>query len=298
MACLQMFFLQIWKLDQKHFGGKLYDGLKKQIEKKDKTSSPVAAERSQMRRVGLHHAEEDDFFFFSMFFEGVFSDYFFPIPESITQVKYFAKHSPAKRLRMLQEHKKAVQKILWVHQTYENSTNPQPVKLRYLAKWVVGWAAETEALVNFYSDSQCLFIVRPAEGSLPSWFKLYGLLSSEYTGYDLINTSPVFRECFKRLNVEGFQNEVKIWNSLPEVRKKVLDFVEFYGDMPKTLKSAYDHFGWNYLPKYHERLEELQEKQKSFKSASKVDESQITLREIKNDFVDVYSILLGRKKQE
>jgi len=251
-----------------------------------------------MRRVGLHHAEEDDFFFLSMFFEGVFTDFFHPIPEAMKHIKYFGRHSTAKRQLMMQEHKKAVQKILWVHQTHENSLSSEPIQLRYVAKWVVGWAAETEALVNFYSDSECLFIVRPAEYSLPSWFKLYGLLSQEYTGYDLVNCCPSFRAGLKELNVEGFQNEIKVWNSLPEKRRYVLDFFEFYGNIPKSLGSVYQHFNWRMSQSYKQKLQTCQDKQKSFQTKTKVDESQITLAEIKSDFVDVYSTLLGRKKQE
>ena len=82
-----------------------------------------------------------------------------------------------------------------------------------------------------------IVIVRDPCESLPSWFKLQGLLAQDLTGEDIMDR-PHLHHVFKEENVIWFHNEIDFCKSIAPENITVLDSDQFYRDIQGDVRKV------------------------------------------------------------
>jgi len=189
-------------------------------------------ERHKMRRLRYDLADEDDLIFLFHFFIHFQLVGPFPDPDVIEYLHHFEYQSTYERKRMMEFHKKAVQKLL-----YRRGTNKT-----YFAKWVAAWDGELDEALNIYKDAKLVVFVRNPADQIKSWIKLQGLLSRDITGTVSVDNPAVLAQ-IKKENRIWYENEVKLLKSYDASKIKLVKFDDYYGDIQGNTRDLYKFLG-------------------------------------------------------
>jgi len=245
-------------------------------------------ERATMRRLRYDQSDEDDLIFLFHFayhfvFCAAFAD-----PEIIYHMQHFDFMSKLEKRRLMEFHKKAVQKVL-----YRRGQGK-----RYFAKWVVPWCGPIQEAFEVYPDLKLLVMVRKPEEQLRSWFKLQGLLAKDLTGYNFISISKECLAAVKRVNADFYKKEIEFLNVLDPKKFKLLQFSQFYKDIQKSTRECYQFLDKEIRPnsEFEKFLKEQTQQQQSHK-ATATDDQYFTEVEIKQNFPDLTVVLFENLKK-
>ena len=185
--------------------------------------------RHQMRRLQYELTDEDDILF--LFHQMHHFQLVAVAPdEEFVRFFYHFDHLPeASQRRALEFHRQCVQKVL-----YRRGRGRS-----YFAKWVAGWNGQLDRARKMYPDAQYIVIVRDPAESLPSWFKLQGLLSQDLTGEDIMDR-PHLHNVFKEENIKWFHNEIEFCKAIAPNNITVLDSDQFYRDIQGDVRKVCD----------------------------------------------------------
>ena len=213
-------------IDQKVFGGKGYQffldiGLLSILDE--------TGERKDMRRLRYDLPDEDDLVFFCHTFCHFLYAGFFPQKEMVKYNHRFSELPRSTRLRYMDLHRKAIQKVL-----YRRGNGR-----RYLAKWVAGWNGQLDEAKVVYPDAKYVVIARDPKESLRSWMKLQGLLAYQLTGNNIMRNHPDLREVIIQENIQWFHNEVEFCRTTSRKNLLVLRYTDIVQNIPEQVKYLY-----------------------------------------------------------
>lgn len=239
-------------------------------------------ERHTMRRIRYDLADEDDVIFLVHFFIHFQLLGPFPDPKMTHFIHHFDELSKVDRTRMLNFHKRAVQKVL-----YRRGPNK-----RYFAKWVLSWCGVTQEAFEVYPDLKLIVMTRDPQDQLRSWFKLQSLLSKDLSGVNVLERSKDVLAELKKINGEFYQNEINLLGSLDPSRRLIFNFQDYYRDIQNNTRLVYDFLGKDIVPgsKFEKFLAEQTQQQLTHKVTS-TDDAFFTTQEIKQNFPDLPAVL-------
>lgn len=214
------------KIDQKLFVGKGYQfvldiGLLSILDE--------TGERKDMRRLRYDLPDEDDLVFFCHTFCHFLWAGFFPQEEMVKFNHRFSELPPSTRLRYMELHRKAIQKVL-----YRRGNGR-----RYLAKWVAGWNGQLDEAKTVYPDAKYVVIARDPKESLRSWMKLQGLLAYQMTGNNIMRNHPELREVIIQENIQWFHKEIEFCRTTNRKDLLVLRYTDIVQNIPNQVKFLY-----------------------------------------------------------
>lgn len=276
----------IWHVDQKFLGGAIERFLRdyKLIDCFDEKVTP---ERHTMRRIKYDLSDEDDSIFLFHFLVHFQLTGVFPDPKLIELFHHFEQLSAYERNRMIQFHKKAVQKLL-----YRRGVNK-----RYFAKWVAAWTGELEEALKIYKDAKLVVFVRNTEDQIKSWFKLQSLLTCELSGINSFKIPSVLEQV-KKDNKFWYESEIKLINSLDTSQVKLVPFDAFYSDIQQWTRDIYSFLNKEIKEgsKFDNFLKQETVKQLSHK-ATITDNQYITKQDI-DSFPNLSQVLNPKKSED
>jgi len=262
------------KLDQKFFGGKGYEFILKigLLSILDETG-----ERKDMRRLRYDLPDEDDLVFFCHTFCHFLWVGFFPHTDMVKYNHGFSNLPEATRLRYMELHRKAIQKVL-----YRRGNGR-----RYLAKWVAGWNGQLDEAKLVYPDAKYVVIVREPKESLRSWMKLQGLLAYQLTGNNIMRNHPELREMIIQENIQWFLKEVEFCCNTSRKNLLVLRYTDIVQDIPEQVKFLYAFLD-QYIEKgskfYNILLNQKREQHRHKKTRINLEDELISEGRIESDF--------------
>jgi hypothetical protein len=183
--------------------------------------------RHDMRRLQYELHDEDDILFLFHQMHHFQLCGILPDPAFVRHLLRFDTLAQHKRRRLLEFHRECVQKVLY--RRGQGKT--------YFAKWVAAWNGMLNEARVVYPDGQFIVIVRDPALSLPSWFKLQGLLSIDMSGEDIM-ARPHLRQVFKEENIVWFHREIEFCRTTTPGSLYVLHSEEFYNDIPATMRKV------------------------------------------------------------
>ena len=183
--------------------------------------------RHQMRRLQFELGDEDDIIF--LFHQMHHFQFCGALPdeEFVRLFYHFDKLPKRVQLRALDFHRRCIQKVLY--RRGQGRT--------YFAKWVAGWNGQLDVARTLYPDAQYIVIVRDPAESLPSWFKLQGLLAKDLTGEDVMDR-PHLHRVFKEENIVWFHNQIKFCRDVNSANITVLNSDQFYRDIQGDVRKV------------------------------------------------------------
>jgi len=240
-------------------------------------------DRHQMRRLQYELTDEDDILFLFHQMHHFQLCGMFPDEEFVRFFYHFDQLPERDQDQALAFHRQCVQKVLYRRGQGRN----------YFAKWVAGWNGQLARARRLYPDAQYIVIVRSASESLPSWFKLQGLLAKDLVGEDVMER-PHLHRFFKEENLAWFKNEIEFCRSVPLENLTVLDSDQFYRDIQGDVRKVYEYLGREIAPgsDFDKFLARTQQKQVTHRK-TKTDESHITQAEIRDEFPDLFKEILA-----
>eukprot|EP01100_Stratorugosa_tubuloviscum_P013801 TRINITY_DN709_c2_g1_i1.p1 TRINITY_DN709_c2_g1~~TRINITY_DN709_c2_g1_i1.p1 ORF type:complete len:423 (-),score=122.25 TRINITY_DN709_c2_g1_i1:84-1352(-) len=226
-------------------------------------------ERQKMRRLEMNLPDEDDIIFFyhrgfhflmaAMMPNKYWYKYFHRLYELDDQIQY----------SLIQFHKRCVQKVL-----YRRGLNRT-----YLVKWVAGWNGQINLAKEIYPDAKFICIVRDKNESLPSWIRLFKLLSTDVMGRDSMSENPKLLKTFKKENLIWFHRQIQFCKSLQKTQLLTIKFSQFFQNIPNGIEKIYTFLNKNISQKYKNYLIS-QNQQQTLHQKTKTDYSDITPQEI------------------
>ena len=213
-------------MDQKFFGGMGYklvlaSGLLSILDE--------TGERKDMRRLRYDLPDEDDLVFFCHTFCHFLWAGFFPQAEMVKFNHRFSELPHTTRLRYMDLHRKAIQKVL-----YRRGNGR-----RYLAKWVAGWNGQLDEAKLVYPDAKYVVVARDPKESLRSWMKLQGLLAYQLTGNNVMRNHPDLREVIIQENIQWFHKEIEFCRETSRKDLLVLRYTDIVQNIPEQIKYLY-----------------------------------------------------------
>jgi len=234
-------------------------------------------ERKEMRRLRYDLPDEDDLVFFCHTFCHFMFSGFYPTKEMVRFNHRFSDLPKETRLRYMDFHRKAIQKVL-----YRRGHGR-----RYLAKWVAGWNGQLDEAKALYPDAKYVVIVRDPKESLRSWMKLQGLLSYQLTGNNIMRNHPDVRETIIQENIRWYHNEVEFCQTTSRKNLLVLRYTDIVQDIPEQVKFLYDFLGQHIErgSKFHKILLNSKRKQTRHKKTRiHAEDELISEKRIDDDF--------------
>lgn len=241
-------------------------------------------EREAMRRINWSLYDEDDAMFMYYGFCHFMLGGFFPDPDLVHRLYQFDMLPERSRTRLLQFHRKAVQKVLY----------RRGAGRTYMAKWVAGWNGQLEQAKIEYPDAKFIVIVRDPKESLPSWMKLQSLLSLGSSGNNLM-TDPKVKQAVIDVNKKWFQKEIEFCEETPNKSLHVLRYKDFIKDIPKEISRIHGFLGKEITngSRYDKALKAENNKQSNHKTTGVSSHEQyLSNEQIEKEFPD----LLGELK--
>lgn len=261
-------------LDKRFFNGRFYKFL---IDNDMLSVLSETGERKNMRRLRYDLPDEDDLVFFFHTFCHFLLAGFYPREEMIQFNHRFCDLSYNARMRYMQLHRKAIQKVL-----YRRGHGK-----RYLAKWVAGWNGQLDMAKVVYPDAKYVVVVRDPKESLRSWMKLQGLLAYQLTGNNVMRNHREVREAIIRENVQWFHKEIEFCQTTPRENLLVLRYTDIVRDIPRQVQHLYRFLDQSIEEdsKFHKVLLNSKRKQlRHKKTLINLEDEMITPERIENDF--------------
>lgn len=214
--------------------------------------SDVGKLAAKMHPNTLADWEEDGIFFEEKFLHHFFIFLRFPYPAQLEYFDCFPELPMRIQQRMLETHKKVLQKVL-----YLRGSEPR----FYLSKEVTSHS-KVPALIRLYTEARFVVIVRSAGSFMSSLMALMQMSTMSKTGIDP-TTMPEWREALiRRMRVDTKRLVTLCQENIPAEKQLRVSADYFIKTIDVSVENLYRQLGFPLSKKFSDKLSSMQESQK------------------------------------